>query len=556
MAKNKKLIYIAGGIVVLLLLVVLILPFMIDGNQYRPTIESMMTDALHRKVDIGNIRLSILSGGVSVDNLAIADDPAFGSEPFLKTKEVTVGVELIPLIFSRTLHVTGLTIVQPEVTLLRSNSGTWNFSSLGAGGSSPSSTGSSAATGLSIQKFTIRNGTLAVGNVGASSKMHRYDQVNLESSDLSYTTEFPFSLTAKTAGNGSVTLKGKAGPLNETNLAATPVDASLDVKNLDLAGTGFVEPSSGIAGLVDFSGTLNSDGKQMTSKGTATATKLQLVPGAMPAGQPVKVDYETEYQLTPQTGTLKQGDVSVGKALAQLTGTYVTMGDTTSLQLKLTGNNMPATDIVTLLPALNVSLPKGASLKEGTINLNMTISGPVNRLVTAGPVSVSNAKLTGFDLASQMKGLASFAGIPNSSDTVIQTLSSTLRVANEGMRADNFNLVVPAIGSMTGNGTINSNQALDFKMVAKLGNAASPLGAISSLASFGSGQGSKGGIPFHIGGTTSDPKFMPDLAGLAGGLAGGAGSGLAGDAASAGKALAPAGGDLGKTLGGLFGKKN
>ena len=31
-------------------------------------------------------------------------------------------------------------------------------------------------------------------------------------------------------------------------------------KNLDLAATGFVEPSSGIAGLVDFSGTLNSDG--------------------------------------------------------------------------------------------------------------------------------------------------------------------------------------------------------------------------------------------------------------------------------------------------------
>jgi len=551
MAKNEKLIYIAGGIVALLLLAVLILPFMIDANQYRPTIESMLTGALHRKVDIGNIRLSIFSGGVSVDNLAIADDPAFGSEPFLKAKSVTVGVELIPLIFSRTLHVTGLTIDQPEATLLRSKSGTWNFSSLGAtasqpAGDAPSTAGSSAAAGLSIQRFTIRNGTLSVGNVGANSKIHRYEQVNLESSDLSYATEFPFTLTAKTAGNGSLTLKGKAGPLNQTDLAATPVDASLDVKNLDLAGTGFVEPGSGIAGLLDFSGTVNSDGKQMTSKGTATATKLQLVPGAMPAGEPVKVAYETEYQLTPQTGTLKQGDVSVGKALAQLTGTYMTMGETTTLQLKLSGNNMPATDIVSLLPALNVSLPKGASIKEGTMNLNMTISGPVDRLVTSGPVSVSNAKLTGFDLASQMKGLSSFAGIPNSSDTTIQTLSSNLRVANEGMRADNFNLVVPAIGSMTGNGTINSNQALDFKMMAKLSNGASPLGAISSLASLGGGQGSKGGIPFHIGGTTSDPKFMPDLTALASGLTGGAASGA--------KSLVPAGGDVGKTLGGLFGK--
>jgi AsmA protein len=238
----------------------------------------------------------------------------------------------------------------------------------------------------------------------------------------------------------------------------------------------------------------------------------------------------------------------VGKALAQLTGTYKTAGETTSVQMKLRGNNMPATDVSSLLPALGVILPPGAALKEGTLNADLTISGPVDRLVTSGPVSLTNAKLTGFDLGSKMKVLSKFAGIPSGADTVIQTLASDLRVATDGIRADNFNLVVPSIGSLSGDGTISPKQELNFKMSAKLGNAASPLGALTSLAGLaGGGQKSGAGIPFRIQGTTSNPVFVPDLAGIAGGIAG--------QAASGGKVVVPGGKDLGEALGGLFGRK-
>jgi AsmA protein len=148
--------------------------------------------------------------------------------------------------------------------------------------------------------------------------------------------------------------------------------------------------------------------------------------------------------------------------------------------------------------------------------------------------------------------LSTFAAIPNGSDTLIQTLSSDMRVATDGIRADNFSLILPSIGSLTGAGTISPKQELDFKMSAKLGTAASPLGALSSLASLGGGaQKSGGGIPFKIQGTTSNPQFVPDLAGMAAGL----GSGLGSGAASGGKAVVPTGKDLGQALGGLFGKK-
>jgi len=62
----------------------------------------------------------------------MATDPKFSSAPFLTAKSLKVGVEMIPLIFSKTLNVTGVTIDNPQVTLLHNAAGLWNYSSLGA----------------------------------------------------------------------------------------------------------------------------------------------------------------------------------------------------------------------------------------------------------------------------------------------------------------------------------------------------------------------------------------------------------------------------------------
>ena len=174
----RKIIYILGGLVALIILAIVLLPFVIDANKYRPEIESGMNTALNRKVAIGNIKLSILQGGVSVEDISIADDPAFGTEPFLKAKDLTVGVELMPLIMSRALHVTGVSIEEPEVSLIRSKSGTWNFSILGASSSKPKDTdaGSMNAANVLVEKLTIKNGKLLVGTVGANGKRREYDQ--------------------------------------------------------------------------------------------------------------------------------------------------------------------------------------------------------------------------------------------------------------------------------------------------------------------------------------------------------------------------------------------
>ena len=102
----KRPVKIIGIIVAVLLVVVVALPFMLDVNTYRPRIEAELSSALGREVKIGNMKLSILSGGVSADDLSIADDPAFSKTPFVQAKTLNVGVQMIPLIFSKSLQIT------------------------------------------------------------------------------------------------------------------------------------------------------------------------------------------------------------------------------------------------------------------------------------------------------------------------------------------------------------------------------------------------------------------------------------------------------------------
>ena len=538
----KKLLTIVGIVVVALLLIAIILPHVIDVNHFKPEIQTQITDALGRQVTIGNIELAIFSGGVKVDDVVIADDPNFSPSPFLQAKEVKVGVGLMALIFSHRLQVSSFTVTDPQVSLLRSPSGQWNFSTMGAGGAKgKKSENSSAPTNIAVAELKISNGTIVVGTTGAHQKTQTYKEVNLEASDLSYTTQFPFKFSAKTPGDGSVKLEGKAGPIDATDAALTPLEATIDVKNFDLSAAGMVEPSMGAAGVIDFTGNISSDGKELNSKGSLKANKIKLKPAGSPATVPVDVDFDTTYDLKKQAGTLKQGDVHIGKALAKLTGSYDIAGATPSLNMKMNGSGMPIEDLEAMLPAAAVTLPPGASLKSGSLDLNLTISGPTSALVINGPVKLTDGKIGGFSLSQKLGALGSFAGLggKGGSDTEIQLLSADAHVDPSGEQATNLQIVVPSIGTVTGTANVSADGKLDCKMNAKLAGA---MGAMTSVMSMGNKNSA--GIPFRITGTTSNPVFLPDVTGMAGNMAKGA------VAAPEGAAKAATG-----ALGGLFGKK-
>jgi AsmA protein len=546
-----KALKIAGIVVAVLLLIVIAIPFLINVNSFRPKLESVLTEALGREVKVGNLSLSILSGTVSAEDLSIADDPAFSKDAFIRAKSLTVGVEVMPLIFSKALHVTDITLDKPEIALLRDASGKWNFSSLGSktaakptAPSEPSST-----PDLSVSKLNVKDGRLSVNRANSSIKPHVYDNVDISVRNFSPKSQFPYTISANLPAGGTVKLDGKAGPINSADVSASPIDAKIDLKGLDLTASGFVEPSTGIAGVADFDGTLNSDGHVLRTSGTLKADKLKLAVKGTPATQPVTVKYATDFDLVKQGGILTQGDVSLGKALAKLTGTYQSQGESTILNMKLNADGMPVDDLQAMLPSLGIVLPSGSKLQGGTLSVNVGIAGPVDKLVIAGPIRLSQTKLAGFNMASKMSAISALTGQQGGSDTSIQNLSTDARVAPEGVRTQNVNLTIPALGTVTGDGTISPAGALDYKMNASLSG-----GMVTGLTQM-AGIGGKGGsIPFFIQGTTSDPKFVPDVKGMVGSqLKGGLGNALGnltGGKNNSGNQPSPM-----DALGGLFGKK-
>ena len=422
------------------------------------------------------------------------------------------------MLLSRSLRVTGVTIDSPQVTLLRTAAGEWNFASLaGRGGGATGAPQSQATPDFVIRKLELLDGRLIVGRTGVQ-KRSTYDHVTITASEVSMTSAFPVSLAADLPGGGTLKLDGRAGPLDRTDASLTPVSAKLIVKSLNLASTGFLGASVGLGGVLDLDAALESQAGEAETKGTATLSKAVLVAGGSPAGVPVTVNFDTKYSLKTDVGILNPSVLKVGNAAAQLNGTCNTKGEATVVQVKMHAADMPAKDLQAFLPALNLTLPKGSSLETGTLNADLQIAGPVNKLVTSGTVGMVNAKLAGFDLGSKLSAVASLAGIKTGKDLDIEKLTTELRVAPNGIEAANFLAVVAGLGSLTGAGTIDARNGLNFKMVAQLMKSTSAPAA-----------------PAVPGETNAQPAKSGGLAGLlSGGLSGLKSGGLKGAVQAAG----------------------
>jgi len=532
MRKTLKIVFIVAGVLIVLVLVV---PFLIPVNQFRPTIEEKASVALARKVQLGNISLSLISGSLSAANLSIGDDPKFSSSPFLTAKSLNVGVEMMPLIFSKTLNVTGVTIASPQVTLLHNAAGVWNYSSLGGAAAKAEAkkapaekpSGEANAAEISIMKLTLSDGSIIVGSTN-SQKRSTYDHLNVTASDVSITSKFPVTVTADLPTGGKFKLDGTLGPVDQADTSLTSLNAKLNVTGLNLASTGFLDPSMGLGGIVDLNANLSSQGGEAQTKGNVKLSKALLVAGGSPAGVPVNVNFATKYNLRKNAGVLEPSTLNIGSAAAHLNGTYESAGEATVVNIKLDAKDMPAKDLQAFLPALGINLPKGASLTAGTLSSDLNLTGPTNKIVITGTVGLFKGVLAGFDLGSRTTEISALTGLKTGKDLEIEKLTTNLRMAPDGLKADNFLAVLPALGQLAGAGTLDSKNALDFKMLATLANSAtytSSNGAPASgiggiLGAIGGGKGGCKGasIPFQIHGTTADPKFVPDIGGTAASL--------------------------------------
>jgi AsmA protein len=504
----KRIARLFGIVLVLLLAIAIALPFLIDANQFRPALESQLTTALGRQVNLGDLKVSLFSGGVFASDLAIADDPAFSKTPFLRAQSLTVGVEMLPLILSRKLNVTGITIDHPQIDLVETPAGVFNFSSIGVKSRAASTQDREAPAqpaqtpDVSIALLKIADGRIALEKTGSKNKPLILDKLNLEVKNFAVNARFPFSLSAALSGGGTIRLDGRAGPIEAGEIANTPFNARLTVSHLDFTGSGLMDPATGIAGIASVDGSAESAKATINVTGKLKAEQLTLVKGGAAAKRPVEVDLVISHNLGKQSGEVRRMAIHLGSAAANLSGTYRLETEPAIVNLKLTGSKMPLTELATFLPPLNIALPSGASIDQGTAELNLSSEGPLDKLITQGTLGAENARLANYDFASKLQVLHEFTGIKAQPHTLIQTLSTNVKNTREGTVLDNVQFAIASIGAIAGAGTISPSHALDFKMRAALGGE-----ALASL-------GGKGGIPFTIQGTAENPSFKPDVKGM------------------------------------------
>ncbi len=515
--------------VALVIVVVGLIPFFINADAFRPKVEEQLSSSLGRKITLGHLSFSLITGSLDAEKISVADDPAFAATPFLEAKRLQIGIKLGKFLFHHQVRITSFTVDSPAIHLIHAQNGTWNFSSLGGAAASPAPQNQqeSILPAVSVGEIKIKNGSATVSSSPAADKPLECTDINLAIQEFSFTKSFPFQLSLKLPGDGAFVLSGTAGPVAQNDASQTPFQAKLELKHFDPVAVGVVEPNAGISMIADFDAQLASDGTNLTSTGTIVASKLQLARGGSPTPQPVRVAYTVSDNLHERAGRVSDISMQTGSVAAHVNGSFQSIAQAIVLDLRLSAPNLPIAQLEQLLPAVGVNLPRGCRRQGGTLTADLASTGPVNAVVIAGPVSRDNPQLAGFDLGSRIQGINPFKS--KSGGTEIQKLSTDLRSSPQATQFSNIYCSVPAIGTATGSGSISPSNALDFNLVAKFSDSSvvgtlanEGLNVLGGLLGNRSNTAANNGIPLTITGTASDPSIHADIGAMLRGQAGGA----------------------------------
>ena len=519
---DKRWLLACGLVVGVCLLIIFLVPFFISADAFRPTIESQLSAGLGRNVTIGKLSFSLMRGSLSAEDIAISDDPSFSSVPFMQAHKLDVGIEVIPFLLHKQVRITSLKMDAPSIQLIEHASGKWNYSTLGGGSTKPTGSQPSSASDLSIGEFEIVNGSAMVSTIPVTAKPFQYTEVNLTIKQFSFSKSFPFDLSAKLPGDGTLKLTGEAGPIAESDTSQTPFHAALQLRQFSPVAGGIIDQNKGISMDNDVDAQISSDGTTITSTGKIKASRLQLVPKGSTAQDPVDIDYSFSQDLVTRSGSISDVAIHTGSAAAHVKGTFKFTSEAMMVNLNLSAPAIPVDQLERLLPVVGIHLPGGSSLQGGTLTANIAITGPATAATIAGPVEIDNAKLAGFDLASKIEGLNALGG--SQGGTEIRVLKANLNSSPALTRVSEIYAEVPQLGTATGEGTVESTGELKFHLTAKVNNS-NAVGALTNQAvnavgglvgSFLHPKGSPvvGGnrsIPITITGSATNPSIRANI---------------------------------------------
>jgi uncharacterized protein involved in outer membrane biogenesis len=269
----KKILIGVFGLIVLLLLAVAVGPRFIDWNRYKGRVAEAVHDVTGRELSIdGDLSLSLLpSPTLSVSGVRLANIPGGSAPDMARLKSLDVHMALMPLISGK-FQVTRVTLVEPVVLLERLSTGeaNWQFKPPASANAAAGSASPSGATGpgaeISIDNFTIENGTVLYRAGGVEQKMEGLGAVVVmrslsgpftatgDAKIAGLPAKFDFAVDSLAGGGpiamrGTINVAGDAAVLSfdgSADQAAAAVQGKLTAKLSDPA---LVFKSAGLTGL-------------------------------------------------------------------------------------------------------------------------------------------------------------------------------------------------------------------------------------------------------------------------------------------------------------------
>ena len=414
----RKLVIAVVAVVVLFVLVMLLLPHIIDINQYRGEIQSQLQDRLHRPVQFGPLSLAVFPLRVQAQNVTIGEDPRFHSSlPFAQVGEMDISVKLLPLL-SKTIAISSLTLKQPKIELIKDEAGIWNFSGIGQptptaapAQAAPTSTQPAAAapsnsdSSFALDELKITDGQVAVTDLQKHEPRAVYDHIDATVKDYAPNKQFSIDVAAHVPGKGAETLslEGKVGPINQAQMLSTPFDGKLKLDEVSVAGAQKFLNSSALEGsdaMLSGSTDLVNSGGNMAAKGSLKINDA--VVHNVQVGYPITADFDVADNLNTDVIQIKKGDVKLGSTPLSVNGTLNTHTTPGTADVNVTAKEASIEDAARLAAAFGVAFSPNAKI-TGQLSANIHAQGAMNNLALNGTVNGRNLEITGKDIAQAVK---------------------------------------------------------------------------------------------------------------------------------------------------------
>lgn len=262
MKKPIKWALISGAVLIVLAVgAIVLIPWFVDVQTYKPRIEQLVSDQTGRVFTMGDdIKLSVFPWvGLGLTDLSLGNPQGFTAREMVAVKRFEIRLKVIPLI-ARRVEVDHFVVDTPQFFLEKTKEGQGNWENLGPG----NQTGKTQASGkgeppkepdpkkpdhgkqdpgnqikssglpiesLMVENFSIKNGFVSFLDKRSGLEKKVMD-FNLTLKDISFDKPVQIKLTAKMDGQ-PIALEGKAGPMGREP-GRQDIGLDLNFKALDL----------------------------------------------------------------------------------------------------------------------------------------------------------------------------------------------------------------------------------------------------------------------------------------------------------------------------------